>query len=206
MLFTMRSNVSILFQSHNTSNSSSRHHNDNDESSEEEFFEVSLDEDSHGHRSLDTRRFSSSNHVDCESGGNRSQDTSHSNSSNNRGHGRRSSITSHSAYHNYGVYVDMGGYRSQETIHSYSRNWGTIVDVEARCVYKSLNSHYHPPLTKVNVVDCWIFKEIVLMLMVVLDIGPIPATINTKEDIVGVTAQDTEVGLKRSTTLTCSML
>ena len=44
------------------------------------------------------------------------------------------------------------------------------------------------------------------MVMGGLDIGSIPATIPPKEDIVGVTVQDIEVDLMRSTTLTCSML
>ena len=39
-----------------------------------------------------------------------------------------------------------------------------------------------------------------------LDIGSIPATIPTKEEIVGVTVKDKEVGLKISDTLPCSML
>ena len=39
-----------------------------------------------------------------------------------------------------------------------------------------------------------------------LDIGPIPVTLPTKEEIVGVKVKDMEVGLKRSTTLPCSML
>ena len=38
------------------------------------------------------------------------------------------------------------------------------------------------------------------------DIGPIPATLPTKEEIVGVKVKDMEVGLKRSTNLPCSML
>ena len=45
-----------------------------------------------------------------------------------------------------------------------------------------------------------------LVVMGDLDIGPIPETIPTKEEIVGVMVKDTEVGLKRSTTITCSML
>ena len=44
------------------------------------------------------------------------------------------------------------------------------------------------------------------MVMRELDIGPRPANIPPKEDIVGVTVQDIEVDLMRSTTLTCSML
>ena len=39
-----------------------------------------------------------------------------------------------------------------------------------------------------------------------LDIGPIPGTLPTEEEIVGVKVKDMEVGLKRSTTLPCSML
>ena len=38
------------------------------------------------------------------------------------------------------------------------------------------------------------------------DIGPRPATLTPKEEIVGVTVQYMEVGLKISTTLPCSML
>ena len=45
-----------------------------------------------------------------------------------------------------------------------------------------------------------------MVVMGELDIGPIPATIPSKEVIVGVMVKDVEVGLKRSTTLTCSML
>ena len=44
------------------------------------------------------------------------------------------------------------------------------------------------------------------MVMREVDIGPRPDTITPKEDIVGVTVQDIEVDLMRSTTLTCSML
>ena len=39
-----------------------------------------------------------------------------------------------------------------------------------------------------------------------LDIGPRPANIPPKEEIVGVTVQDMEVGLKISTTRPCLML
>ena len=39
-----------------------------------------------------------------------------------------------------------------------------------------------------------------------LDIGSTPATLPTEEEIVGVKVKDMEVGLKRSTTITCSML
>ena len=39
-----------------------------------------------------------------------------------------------------------------------------------------------------------------------LDIGTIPATIPPKKEILGVTSEEMEVGLKISTTLTCSML
>ena len=44
------------------------------------------------------------------------------------------------------------------------------------------------------------------MVMEDLDIGPIPTTLPPKKEIVGVTVQDMEVGLIRSTTLTCSVL
>ena len=49
-------------------------------------------------------------------------------------------------------------------------------------------------------------KEKLLVLMGDIDIGPIPATINTKEEIVGLIVQDVEVGIKISDTLPCSML
>ena len=45
-----------------------------------------------------------------------------------------------------------------------------------------------------------------MVVMGELDIGPIPGTLPTKEEIVGVKVKDMEVGLKRSTTLPCSML
>ena len=44
------------------------------------------------------------------------------------------------------------------------------------------------------------------MVMGELDMVPRQATILPKEDIVGVTLQDMEVGLMRSTNLPCSML
>ena len=44
------------------------------------------------------------------------------------------------------------------------------------------------------------------MVMEDLDIGPRPATLPPKEEIVGVTVQDTEVVLNRSTNLPCSVL
>ena len=47
-----------------------------------------------------------------------------------------------------------------------------------------------PPLTKSNVLDCWIFQEILLVVMEELDIGPRPATIPPKEEILGMTVQD----------------
>ena len=53
-----------------------------------------------------------------------------------------------------------------------------------------------PLITKVNVVYCWIFQEILLVVMGELDIGPIPATLLAKEYIVGLMVQDIEVGLK----------
>ena len=44
------------------------------------------------------------------------------------------------------------------------------------------------------------------MVMGELDICPRPSTLPTKEDKVGTTVQDMEVGMKRSATLPCSML
>ena len=44
------------------------------------------------------------------------------------------------------------------------------------------------------------------MVMGELYIGPRPANLSRKEEIVGVTLQDVEVGMKISTTITCSML
>ena len=62
------------------------------------------------------------------------------------------------------------------------------------------------PMTNVNVVDCWIFQNILLMVMRELDIGPRPDTIPPKEEIVGVMVQDVEVGLKISYNIPCSIL
>ena len=39
-----------------------------------------------------------------------------------------------------------------------------------------------------------------------LDIGPIPATIPSAEGILGMTVQDMDVRMKRSTNITCSMM
>ena len=68
-------------------------------------------------------------------------------------------------------------------------------------MYKVLRPDTIPPQTKVNIVDCLIFQGILLVVMGELDICPKQATIPTKEYIVGVTVQETEVGLKRSITL-----
>ena len=62
------------------------------------------------------------------------------------------------------------------------------------------------PITKVNVVDCRLFQYILLVVMEELDICTRPATLPPEEEIVGVTVKDMEVGLKRSTTLPCSIL
>ena len=61
-------------------------------------------------------------------------------------------------------------------------------------------------VTKVSVVYFRLFQEILLVVMGELDIGPRPDTIPSKQVIVGVMVKDVEVGLKRSTTLPCSML
>ena len=53
-----------------------------------------------------------------------------------------------------------------------------------------------PPITKGNMVDCWNFREKLLVVMSKLDIGLRPATLLHKEEIVGVTVQDTQVGRK----------
>ena len=76
-----------------------------------------------------------------------------------------------------------------------------IVDVEGRDGYRSHKSHYssHNQGEHGRLLN---FQEI----LVDLYLGPRPASLPPKEDIVGVMVQDMEVVLKRSTTRTCSML
>ena len=54
-----------------------------------------------------------------------------------------------------------------------------------------------PTITKVNVVHCWIFQEILLVVMVELGIGLRPFTVPPEYDTVWLTVQDMEIGLKR---------
>ena len=49
-------------------------------------------------------------------------------------------------------------------------------------------------------------QEKMLVVMGYLDIGPRPATLPTKDEIVGVMVQDVEVGLNRSATFNCSIM
>ena len=56
------------------------------------------------------------------------------------------------------------------------------------------------PITKVKVVYCWLFQDILLLLMQELYIDPRPATIPPKEETVGVVLQDMELCPKRLTT------
>ena len=90
VLFTMRGNGSLGYQSHNTIHYPSHHHNDDYKSSEKEFLEVYSGEESCGHRSQETRHYTSINH------GSR---------------GSRSSMISQSDSPNHGGYVDIGGSR-----------------------------------------------------------------------------------------------
>ena len=85
-----------------------------------------------GNRSLDSRHFSSSNSIGREIRGHRSQETSHCISSNCGGHGRGSSLISHSSSFNCRGCVDSGGSKSQDISHSSSHNKGTQVGVEGR--------------------------------------------------------------------------
>ena len=89
ILFTMMGDGSPGSWSRNTIHYSYRHCNNSNGSSEEEGIEVSLGEESRGHRYLDTSQFSSSNCGGRESFGRRSQETSHSTSSNYGGCGYR---------------------------------------------------------------------------------------------------------------------
>ena len=49
-------------------------------------------------------------------------------------------------------------------------------------------------------------QEKMLVVMGYLGIGPRPATLPTKDEIVGVMVQDVEVGLNRSATFNCSIM
>ena len=77
--------------------------------------------------------------------------TIHSSSSNRRGRGHRYVENSHDSSRNLVVYPSSDsvryGYMSQETSHYFSQNWGTRVDVEGRCGYRSQTSHssHHNP-------------------------------------------------------------
>ena len=104
---------------------SPRRCNGKDNISKEEGLELSLGEEISGHRSLETIQYYSISRRCHESSGHRSIETIHTNSSNHGVHGCRSSTTRHSAYHNRGGCVDIGGSRSQYTIHCSYLNWGT---------------------------------------------------------------------------------
>ena len=58
-----------------------------------------------------------------------------------------------------------------------------------------------PPITQLDVVGCLIYQVILLVVIGEWDIGPRPANIPPKEEILGVMVQDMKVGLKISTTL-----
>ena len=51
-----------------------------------------------------------------------------------------------------------------------------------------------------------LIHEILLLVMGELDTGPRPDTISYDDEIIGMTLKVTEVGIKISTTLPCSML
>ena len=93
VLFTLRGNGSLGYWYRKTSNSSSYRHNDDDKGSQVEILEVSLGEESRGHRSLDNSHFYSSKSGCCERRGHRSQGTRNSTSSNRGCRGCRSIIT-----------------------------------------------------------------------------------------------------------------
>ena len=61
-------------------------------------------------------------------------------------------------------------------------------------------------ITKVNMVYCSLYQEIMLVGMGELDINPRPYTLHPEEEIVSVKVQVMEVGLKISTIIICSML
>ena len=153
--------------------------NNDDEISEEEGLELSSVRGSHGYRSLETRHYYSSN---------------------SGGRGCRSSLTKKASSKNCGWYVDRGGYRSQDTSHYYSHNWGTRVDVQGRGGYRyhTIPYYSHNQGERGRLLT---FKEILLVVMGDLDIGSILDTLPPKEDILGVSVQDVELGLKRSTNL-----
>ena len=104
--------------------------------------EVSLREESRGHRSLDTIHYYS---IDCggrESHGHRSQWNTQSTPSNSGGYERMSSLTSHCYSHYCRGYVDRSGSSSQDTSNYSSHNQETWVDVEGRSGYRYHNNHY----------------------------------------------------------------
>ena len=89
MLFTIWGDQSLGYFSCKTRHYPSRHLNNGDESSEEEGMEVSLGEESLGHRYLDTSHSSSINCGGRESREHGYQETRHSTSINHGGFGRR---------------------------------------------------------------------------------------------------------------------
>ena len=114
-------------------------------------------------------------------------------------------MTSHSSSRNHGGYVYRCISRLQETSHYSSCNRWKRVDFEGRGGYRSLTSHHysHNQCERGRLLN---FKETLLMVMGELDIGTRSATITPKEEILGMSLQDKEVGLKRSTTIPCSTL
>ena len=102
MLFTIRGNGIIVSWYRKTINYSPCFRNDNNESSEEEILEVSLGEESCGHKSLETRQCYLRNCGGREICGHRYKYISHSTSINSRGREHRSSVNIHSASRNHG--------------------------------------------------------------------------------------------------------
>ena len=70
-------------------------------------------------------------------------------------------------------------------------------------VYIGLQTATIPPITNMNVVDCWIFQEILLVVMGELYIVSRLATIPPKDDIARVMVQDIELVINISNTLHC---
>ena len=88
VLFTMWGNRSLESRSHKTIHYSAHRRSNSDESSEEEGMKVSLVEEIHGHRYLETSHSSSLNRGGRKSRRYKSQETIHSTSSNCVGCGR----------------------------------------------------------------------------------------------------------------------
>ena len=104
VLCTMNVDLSLGYWSHKTSHSSSQPHNVDNEFYEEEGLEVSLGEESCGHRLLETSHSSSSHYVGC---------------------GCKNFLIIHSPSHNCGGYVGRGGSWWQDT--SLSSNCKRVI-------------------------------------------------------------------------------